>query len=113
MVSDLNQIQVVYCAEDQHYICRLAYREGLTAQQAIDESGISDLTVLPEVLQVGVFSLKISNPEQYVLSAGDRVEIYRPLKMNPKDVRRKRATENPVGNFRKGNQWNKKQKSTE
>ena len=36
---------------------------------------------------------------------GDRVEIYRPLTINPKDIRRKRAAKNPVGRFIKGNRF--------
>lgn len=109
----MSEVQVVYCAEDKHHLIRVAYTEGLTAQQAIDASGIARIVELPLEMQIGVFSLKISDPQAYVLAAGDRVEIYRPLKMNPNDVRRKRATKNPVGNFRRGNQWNRKQKSTE
>ncbi len=37
------------------------------------------------------------------LQAGDRVEIYRALTINPKDIRRKRAEKNPVGRYARGN----------
>ncbi len=37
------------------------------------------------------------------LQAGDRVEIYRALTINPKDIRRKRAAKNPVGRYAKSN----------
>ncbi|MDN8321380.1 RnfH family protein, partial [Acinetobacter baumannii] len=40
-----------------------------------------------------------------VLHAGDRVEVYRPLTINPKDIRRKRAAKNPVGRYIKGNRF--------
>jgi putative ubiquitin-RnfH superfamily antitoxin RatB of RatAB toxin-antitoxin module len=40
---------------------------------------------------LGVFSRK--KPLEYVLKEGDRIEIYRPLLADPKEIRRKRAAE--------------------
>jgi putative ubiquitin-RnfH superfamily antitoxin RatB of RatAB toxin-antitoxin module len=50
---------------------------------------------------VGVFGVRVE--PQHVLQAGDRVEIYRALTINPKDIRRKRAAKNPVGRYAKSN----------
>jgi hypothetical protein len=50
-----------------------------------------------------VFGSKIE--ADTVLQVGDRVEIYRALTINPKDIRRKRAAQNPVGRFIKGNRF--------
>ena len=72
-------------------------------QQAIDASGIAEQVTLPEVLNLGVFGSKIE--ADTVLQVGDRVEIYRTLTINPKDIRRKRAAQNPVGRFIKGNRF--------
>jgi putative ubiquitin-RnfH superfamily antitoxin RatB of RatAB toxin-antitoxin module len=65
------------------------FNEGMTAQQAIDASGLAEQVKLPELLNLGVFGSKIE--VDTVLQVGDRVEIYRPLTINPKDIRRKRA----------------------
>lgn len=106
-------VWVVYCAEAQQFLVKLPYVPSMTALQAIEQSGIGLRTSLPDPLQVGIFSLKIDDPKDYILSAGDRLEIYRPLKLNPKDVRRRRAEKNPVGRFQRGNQWKRQQKSTD
>jgi len=57
---------------------------------------------LPEPLQLGIFGVRLKDLQQ-VLQVGDRVEIYRSLSINPKDIRRIRAQNNPVGRFAKGN----------
>ncbi|WP_088752900.1 RnfH family protein [Acinetobacter baumannii] len=54
-------------------------------------------------VQVGIFGIKVETDA--VLHAGDRVEVYRPLTINPKDIRRKRAAKNPVGRYIKGNRF--------
>ena len=58
-------------------------------------------TTLPEPLMLGIFGVRVE--PQHVLQAGDRVEIYRALTINPKDIRRKRAAKNPVGRYAKSN----------
>ena len=40
-------------------------------------------------LQVGIFGIRCALEQP--LKAGDRVEVYRALTINPKDIRRKRA----------------------
>lgn len=109
MVSVVAQqsIWIVYCAEDTQYSVHIPYQTGMTALIALQHSGLAERTDLPFPLEMGVFGLKIHNPEQYLLNAGDRLEIYRPLKMNPQDVRRRRAQQHPVGRYHKGNQWKK------
>jgi putative ubiquitin-RnfH superfamily antitoxin RatB of RatAB toxin-antitoxin module len=61
--------------------------------QAIEVSGVSravpGLVIDPS--RLGVFSHKVA-PDQ-VLEQGDRVEIYRPLTLDPKEARRRRAHE--------------------
>lgn len=107
------KVTVVYCAEDQQFLLPIDWYEGLTASQALDDSKLASLTALPDDLHMGVFSLKIDEPATYLLQAGERLEVYRPLKMNPKDVRRLRAKRNPVGRYMRGNQWKRQQKSTD
>jgi uncharacterized protein len=64
---------------------------GSTVIQAVKQSGI--LQELPEVdfdpSRLGIFSRRVAPDD--VLQDGDRVEIYRPLTLDPKDARRRRA----------------------
>ncbi|MDD2940288.1 MAG: RnfH family protein, partial [Acinetobacter harbinensis] len=48
--------------------------------------------------------VRLANSNQ-PLKAGDRVEVYRALTINPKEIRRKRAAENPVGRYCRGNRF--------
>jgi len=40
---------------------------------------------------VGIFGERLSSPEDYLPVAGDRLEVYRPLEIDPKQARRERA----------------------
>ena len=87
-----NDIEVVYALPDrQHVVTITLPPEGLTALEACERSGVLDahdeLRSRPPVL--GVFG-QVCSPERK-LRAGDRVEIYRPLKHDPRDMRRERA----------------------
>ena len=98
----LQQVWVAYATADQQFHISVPFSEGMTAQDAIQLSGIGSQVELPEPLQLGIFGVRLKDPQQ-VLQAGDRVEIYRSLSINPKDIRRIRAQNNPVGRFAKGN----------
>ena len=67
---------------------------GTTAYEAVQMSGIaSQFAGLDlDTCDMGVFG-KVIKPRQYVLNAGERVEIYRPLLADPKEVRKKRAAQ--------------------
>ena len=97
------KVWVAYAAADAQFHIALDYVAGMTAAEAIVASGIAEKIQLPEPLQVGVFGVKVSL--DYVLQAGDRVEIYRALTINPKDIRRNRAAKNPVGIYQRGNRF--------
>ena len=101
------QIWIVYCAVDQQYSIHIPFQQGMTALQALKASGLAEQVTLPEPLALGVFGLRIKDPATHILHAGDRLEVYRPLTMNPKDVRRRRAEKHPVGRYQQGNQQKK------
>lgn len=69
--------------------CVLRYEPDMTVKEALNQSGL--LHVYPETLElpVGVFSKKVTHDT--LLLAGDRVEVYRSLTLDPKEKRRKRA----------------------
>ena len=86
-------VEVVYAKPDEQLILTVHGKQGMTLDQAVQESGV--LAQYPEIdwetVHVGVFG-KIAKRD-VVLNDGDRVEIYRPLIADPKEMRKKRAAE--------------------
>ncbi len=93
MADDVLEVQVAYAKPEEQYIVVLEVEQGTTLEQAIERSGI--LARYPEIdsqsAKVGIFGKAASRTTK--LSAGDRVEIYRPLIADPKEARKKRAAE--------------------
>mgnify|MGYP000193373424 CR=1 FL=1 len=89
--TDMIHVEVAYAREDVQVILGLAVRQGTTLEQAISQSGILDRfpEIDPDKNKVGIFG-KISKRDA-ILRENDRVEIYRPLLVDPKASRRKRA----------------------
>ncbi|MDQ7989738.1 MAG: RnfH family protein [Candidatus Dactylopiibacterium sp.] len=87
------KISVCYALPQRQEILELDLPEGSVVEDAVTRSGL--LARYPEIsLADGKFGIygKISRSDA-VLREGDRVEIYRPLIADPKEVRRKRAEE--------------------
>lgn len=91
--SEHFQVEVAYALPDVQVILPVDVEEGTTLRQAIERSGV--LNRYPEidlaVNKVGVFGRLAKLDE--TLRARDRVEIYRPLIADPKEVRKQRAAE--------------------
>ena len=89
----LIRIEVACALPDQQQVKVLNVEAGCTARQAVALSGIAE--IFPDLAlaecTLGIFSKVIEDPERYVLVDGDRVEIYRPLLLDPKEARRQRA----------------------
>ncbi len=85
-------IEVVYAAENEMVMLPLSIESGSTVLLAINKSGI--INHHPEIdlgiKKVGIFSTLCEL--NTIVNDGDRVEIYRPLKADPKVARRMRAT---------------------
>lgn len=85
------KVEVAYAAPHSQEIVELEVKEGITVEEAIVQSKIKDL--YPEIdleqNKVGIFG-KL-NKLDYVLKPGDRIEIYRPLIADPKEMRKQRA----------------------
>ncbi|MBG9386958.1 RnfH family protein [Caenimonas aquaedulcis] len=63
--------------------------QGATVGQAIEASGLrEEFPELPQELSLGIWGRKV--PPQQALRDADRVEIYRPLGVDPKLARRER-----------------------
>ncbi len=89
-------VEVVYALPAQQPLLRVQLDEGATVEEAIRASGV--LAAFPEIdlarNKVGIFSKLVKLDEK--VRDRDRVEIYRPLIADPKEVRRKRAEEGKV-----------------
>ncbi len=86
------RVEVAYAASaSDAFLAELELADGATVEQAIRASGV--LSRFPEInladCRVGVFSERC--PLDRRLRAGDRVEIYRSLLVDPKQARRRRA----------------------
>lgn len=86
-------VEVVFAEPSRRWLRKVTLPAGSTVAQAIEASGIaremSGLVVDPA--RLGIFSRKVT--PDHVLGEGDRVEIYRPLTLDPKEARRRRAHE--------------------
>ena len=91
------KIEVCYALADRQALVTLDLPEGSTALQAVEASGL--LQKYPEIEpgglnKLGVFAKLVK--ADAVLRDRDRVEIYRPLIADPKEVRRQKAAEGKV-----------------
>ena len=89
--ADLLEVEVVYARPEQQLLIQLKVPGGSTVRDAIVRSNIlNDVPGLDlETLAVGIFARRVTL--DYILRAGDRVEIYRSLTMSPIEARRWRA----------------------
>ncbi|WP_373081152.1 RnfH family protein [Zhongshania sp.] len=86
-------VEVAYALPDKQRIVALELPEGTTVRAAAMQSGLDKQFVELDLSSVdlGVFGKGVSKPEEQALKNGDRVEIYRPLIVDPKEVRKQRA----------------------
>ena len=100
-------IEVCYALANEQTLIAVELPEGATLQQALDASGI--LQRYPQIdlgtQKVGVFG-KIRQLDA-ALADLDRVEIYRPLKVDPKVARQRRVEKGRRGSI-EGRRWTAK-----
>jgi putative ubiquitin-RnfH superfamily antitoxin RatB of RatAB toxin-antitoxin module len=84
-------VEVVYALPQKQYLQRVTLEEGSTIEQAIQASGLLALRDDIDLSKnkVGIYSRPAKL--QDIVHDGDRVEIYRPLIADPKELRRQRA----------------------
>lgn len=95
MAENIN-VEVIYALAARQELVEVKLPEGSTLQQAVEASGL--LAKYPEIdLAKGKFGIfaKLSKLDAQVRDK-DRVEIYRPLIADPKEVRKQRAAEGKV-----------------
>ena len=86
-------VEVVYALPQKQEVLSLKIKSGALVSEAIEQSGI--LRDFPEIdladAKVGIYGKQVKL--DVVLRDKDRIEIYRPLIADPKEIRRKRAAE--------------------
>ena len=86
-------IEVAYATPERQKIVVVGVPEGTNLREAARLSGINkwfpeiDFDVIP----MGIFGKKVAKPETQSVSPGIRIELYRPLLIDPKEARRNRA----------------------
>ena len=84
-------VEVVFATQQQQKLIQLQVPQGTTALQAAQLSGLYDEYPHIQSYPLGVYGKVVAS--DYVLEADDRVEIYRPLLVDPKENRRRRAAQ--------------------
>jgi putative ubiquitin-RnfH superfamily antitoxin RatB of RatAB toxin-antitoxin module len=95
-MADSIHIEVGYARPERQELIKLKLSEGCTLQQAVEASGLMQKHAEIDVAKskFGIYG-KLAKPDT-VLRDRDRVEIYRPLIADPKEVRKQRAAEGKV-----------------
>lgn len=95
-MADTIQIEVIFALADRQDVIPLTLAAGTTLKQAVEASGLPAKypDIDPAKGKFGIYS-KLAKPDA-VLRDRDRVEIYRPLIADPKEVRKQRAAEGKV-----------------
>lgn len=89
--NDRITVEVAYALPDRQALLTLSVSSAASVEQIIQQSGI--LQQFPQIdlraQKVGVWSRPVKLDDN--VREGDRIEIYRPLIADPKDLRRRRA----------------------
>jgi len=89
-------VEVVYALPTRQRLVRVPLAEGMTALEAVRASGL--LTEFPELdatsIALGIYGRRVDAAQ--LLRADDRVEIYRPLHLDPRIARRQAAESDVV-----------------
>jgi putative ubiquitin-RnfH superfamily antitoxin RatB of RatAB toxin-antitoxin module len=93
------EIEIAYATPEKQVLLKIEAPVDCTVAKAIELSGIReefpDMELDPKA--VGIFSRKVSMDHE--LKEGDRVEIYRPLVVDPKEMRKQRARADSAVDF--------------
>ena len=104
-VSDLIAVEVVFGRPDAQSLVSLSLQQGATVASAIASSGLAEN--YPDEpfadLPAGIWGRVVNKGR--ILKDGDRVEVYRPLQLEPRESRRRLAQ---LGLTMRGTERNKR-----
>lgn len=92
-MSNKYTVEVAYALPNRYFLKRLELDAPTTVQNVILQSGILQkyTEIDLNINKIGIFSRPTKLTD--IIENGDRIEIYRPLIANPKEIRKKRAKE--------------------
>jgi|TARA_B110000211_G_C13829759_1_gene443022 putative ubiquitin-RnfH superfamily antitoxin RatB of RatAB toxin-antitoxin module len=92
-MSEQIEIEVVYGLAHKQKLISMKVDQGTTVRQGAELSGLDK--EFPELniaeSKLGIFGKAVRSPDAELLKEGDRIEIYRPLLIDPKAARANRA----------------------
>lgn len=97
-------VEVAFALPESQKIVTLSILPGITAREAVEMAQMPQYfpALPPETFAqgaLGIFGKLLRDPDRHVLRTGDRVEMYRPLRIDPKQARMKRATRHASGSM--------------
>lgn len=97
-MSKMLALEVAYGTAEAQWLLPVHMPAGATVLEAVEVSGLYDAVpeLRGEALVLGVFGQRLQRHEEYTLKQGDRIEVYRPLLIDPKQARRERAKQKRV-----------------
>lgn len=92
-MSEMLNIEVAYATPEKQQIVKHQVAEGTSVFEGAQSSSIAK--IFPEIdfdkADMGIFGKAVRQPKKEFLKEGDRIEIYRPLLIDPKQARLNRA----------------------
>lgn len=89
-------VEVAFATPERQVIVSVPLEPGMSARDAVKQADLAsyfenttetDFASAP----LGIFGEKLRDPDNYRLMPGERLEVYRPLEIDPKQARRERA----------------------
>lgn len=90
-IAVMLEIEVVYGLPDKQVLKKMNVQNGCTAREAVCQSGLDEIfsELDLQTAPLGIFGKSVK--DETLLRDKDRIEIYRPLLVDPKEARRKRV----------------------
>ena len=83
-------VEVAYAGPEGQVVIALRVLQGITAWAAVEQArGQLPAGVTPDPARLGIYAKKVAADR--ILEEGDRLELYRPLTLDPMEARRRRA----------------------
>ncbi|MEL7024741.1 MAG: RnfH family protein [Pseudomonadota bacterium] len=88
LASGTVSVQLALALPDQQWVKSLNVAQGTTVQDVIDHSGVAEAFPQLDFAALGTGVWGEAAPRERLVEPGDRVELYRPLILDPREARR-------------------------
>ncbi|WP_176509706.1 MULTISPECIES: RnfH family protein [Pseudomonas] len=87
------KVEVAYATAERQWLLACEVPDGVTVREALRLSGIAGQVIGLDIAHcpVGIFGKVVADAQERVVEEGDRLEIYRPLLLDPVEARKQRA----------------------